>query len=113
MGSITRRMIPREPQSDRRARVAEYRPRRAASGGVLLIHQGSAGQPAQRALPLQQLVTLSIYWFGIQTIWGGLGVVVLPGRFDDLSRATSGTMLAVIFVIGAIAPSIIQPTLAG
>jgi MFS family permease len=71
----------------------------------------AAGQAPQRDLPLRQLLTLSIYWFGIQTIWGGLGVVVLPGRFDDISRATSGTMLAVIFVIGAIAPIIVQPTI--
>ena len=69
------------------------------------------GEPTRRDLPLAQLLSLSVYWFGIQTIWGGLGVVVLPGRFDDISRATSGTMLAVIFVIGAIAPIIIQPTI--
>jgi MFS family permease len=67
-------------------------------------------QSARRALPLHQLLTLSIYWFGIQTIWGGLGVVVLPGRFDDLSRATSGTLLAIIFLVGAVAPIIVQPT---
>ncbi|MEO5986297.1 MAG: MFS transporter [Candidatus Limnocylindria bacterium] len=61
-------------------------------------------------LPLSQLVTLSIYWFGIQTIWGGLNITIIPGRLDDLSRDTQGTLLAVIMLAGAIAPILIQPT---
>ena len=65
---------------------------------------------AGRMLPLTQLLTLSVYWFGIQTIWAGLNVVVLPGRFDDLSRSTAGTLLAVTFVLGAVAPIVVQPT---
>jgi len=62
-------------------------------------------------LPLSQLVTLSIYWFGIQTIWGGLNITIIPGRLDDLSRDTQGTLLAIIMIAGAIAPIIIQPTI--
>jgi len=61
-------------------------------------------------LPLSQLVTLSIYWFGIQTIWGGLNITIIPGRLDDLSRDTQGTLLAIIMLAGAVAPIIIQPT---
>ena len=61
-------------------------------------------------LPLSQLVTLSIYWLGIQTIWGGLNITIIPGRLDDLSRDTQGTMLAIIMLAGAVAPIIIQPT---
>ena len=61
-------------------------------------------------LPLSQLVTLSIYWLGIQTIWGGLNITIIPGRLDDLSRDTQGTLLAVIMIAGAVAPIIIQPT---
>jgi MFS family permease len=70
-------------------------------------------QPApepQRALPFSQLLTLSIYWLGIQTIWGGLNITIIPGRLDDLSRDTQGTLLAVIMIAGAIAPILIQPT---
>ena len=63
------------------------------------------------SLPLSQLVTLSIYWFGIQTIWGGLNITIIPGRLDDLSRDTQGTLLAIIMLAGAIAPIIIQPTI--
>ena len=63
------------------------------------------------SLPMSQLVTLSIYWFGIQTIWGGLNITIIPGRLDDLSRDTQGTLLAIIMLAGAIAPIIIQPTI--
>ncbi len=62
------------------------------------------------SLPLSQLVTLSIYWFGIQTIFGGLNITIIPGRLDDLSRDTQGTLLAIIMVVGAVAPIIVQPT---
>ena len=62
-------------------------------------------------LPIGQLLTLSIYWFGIQTIWGGLNVIIIPGRLDDLSRETQGTLLAITFIAGAVAPIVIQPTI--
>ena len=68
-------------------------------------------QPSRIRLPLSQLVTLSIYWFGIQTIWGGLNITIIPGRLDDLSRDTQGTLLAIIMLAGAIAPIIVQPTI--
>ena len=67
-------------------------------------------EPPRERLPLAQLVTLSIYWLGIQTIWGGLNITIIPGRLDDLSRDTQGTLLAVVMLVGAVAPIIIQPT---
>lgn len=67
-------------------------------------------QPPRERLPMTQLVTLSIYWLGIQTIWGGLNITIIPGRLDDLSRDTQGTLLAIIMLAGAVAPIIIQPT---
>lgn len=66
--------------------------------------------PARERLPLSQLVTLSVYWLGIQTIWGGLNISILPARADDMSRDTAGTLLAIIFIAGAVAPILIQPT---
>ncbi|HEY6608219.1 MAG TPA: MFS transporter, partial [Candidatus Limnocylindria bacterium] len=47
---------------------------------------------------------------GIQTIWGGLNITIIPGRLDDLGRDTQGTMLAVIMIVGAVAPILVQPT---
>jgi MFS family permease len=68
-------------------------------------------QPSARgALPLTQLVTLSIYWLGIQTIWGGLNTIVIPQRIDALNPGAQGVLLAVIIAVGAVAPIIVQPT---
>jgi MFS family permease len=61
-------------------------------------------------LPMPQLLTLSIYWLGILTIWGGLDNVVVPQRLLDLDRASAGTLQAIIAVVGVIAPILIQPT---
>ncbi len=74
-----------------------------------MIETETDRQP-RRSLPLSQLVTLSIYWLGIQTIWGGLNITIIPGRLDDLGRDTQGTMLAVIMIVGAVAPIVVQPT---
>jgi MFS family permease len=67
--------------------------------------------PSRPLLPFSQLLTLSVYWFGIQTIWGGLNVIIIPGRLDDLSRETQGILLAITFIAGAVAPIVIQPTI--
>ena len=72
---------------------------------------GTLLERSRAALPLSQLLTLSIYWLGIQVIWGGLNITIIPGRLDDMSRDTQGTMLAVIMVVGALAPIIVQPTI--
>ncbi|HYM53165.1 MAG TPA: MFS transporter, partial [Candidatus Dormibacteraeota bacterium] len=71
---------------------------------------GQAAQPGRPLLPFHQLLTLSIYWLGIQTIWGGLNTIIIPGRLDDMSRETAGTLMAIIFIAGAVAPILIQPT---
>ncbi len=71
----------------------------------------NAGVQSRQSLPLSQLVTLSIYWLGIQTIWGGLTIIVIPGRLDDMNRDLAGTLAAIIFLIGAVAPLIVQPTI--
>ncbi|HEX5038835.1 MAG TPA: MFS transporter [Candidatus Limnocylindria bacterium] len=72
--------------------------------------QTTASERSRGFLPLSQLLTLSIYWLGIQTIWGGLNITIIPGRLDDMSRETQGTMLAIIMIAGAVAPIVIQPT---
>jgi MFS family permease len=72
---------------------------------------GPSAQPGRPSLPFHQLLTLSVYWLGIQTIWGGLNTIIIPGRLDDLSRDTQGTLLAIIFIAGAVAPILIQPTI--
>ncbi len=65
----------------------------------------------QAALPLRQLLSLSVYWLGIQTIWGGLNTIVIPQRIDALNPGSQGLLLALIIAVGAVAPIIVQPTI--
>ena len=66
--------------------------------------------PQRTSLPLTQLVTLSIYWLGIQTIWAGLNNVVLADRFNTLGPGIAGSLLAITMGAGAIAAILVQPT---
>lgn len=61
-------------------------------------------------LPLWQLFTLSVYWLGMNIIWGGLDVV-LQARMDDLVGVEqAGRGIALITVLGAVTAMIVQPT---
>ena len=66
-----------------------------------------------RALPLSQLVTLSIYWFGIVIIWGGLNKIILPAMIGRQPGGAEnlGVLLAIVVSVGVVAPIIIQPTI--
>ena len=66
---------------------------------------------ARVALPISQLLTLSVYWFGIVAIWGGLNQVILPQRLDLIDPARLGLLTALTVLIGGVAPIIIQPTI--
>jgi MFS family permease len=65
------------------------------------------------SLPLSQLITLSIYWFGIVIIWGGLNKIILPAMIADQpgGAANLGVLLAIIVTVGVVAPIVIQPTI--
>ena len=67
---------------------------------------------SRTALPIWQLVTLSIYWFGIVIIWGGLNKIILPAMIEDQpgGAANLGVLLAIIVTVGVIAPILVQPT---
>jgi MFS family permease len=66
----------------------------------------------KRSLPLWQLVTLSIYWFGIVIIWGGLNKIILPAMISEQPGGSEnlGVLLAILVTVGVIAPIVIQPT---
>ena len=70
-------------------------------------------EDARRPLPLSQLLTLSIYWFGIVIIWGGLNKIILPAMIGDQpgGAANLGVLLAILVTVGVIAPIVIQPTI--
>ncbi|HEV8655599.1 MAG TPA: MFS transporter [Candidatus Limnocylindria bacterium] len=70
----------------------------------------AAGRPAG-ALPWFQIFQLSIYWFGINAIWGGLNNVILQKRMDALvGPENAGTGIALLTALGAITAIIVQPT---
>jgi MFS family permease len=62
-------------------------------------------------LPFSHLLKLSIYWFGILTIWGGLNNVILPSRIEDIDKANAGTLLAIINGAAVLMAIIVQPTI--
>ena len=67
---------------------------------------------SKSVLPLWQLVTLSVYWFGIVIIWGGLNKIILPAMIEDQPGGAEnlGILLAILVTVGVIAPIVIQPT---
>jgi len=68
------------------------------------------GRPAA-LLPLRQLFQISIYWFGINAIWGAVDGVVLQERVPHLvDPGTGGTALALIKVVAVLMAIVVQPT---
>jgi MFS-type transporter involved in bile tolerance (Atg22 family) len=69
------------------------------------------GRPTQ-VLPLRQLFQLSVYWFGINAIWGGIDGVILQERVPDLVAADfGGRALAIAKVSAVIIAILVQPTI--
>jgi len=64
-------------------------------------------------LPLSQLLTLSIYWFGIVIIWGGLNKIILPAMIARQPGGAEnlGVLIALVVSVGVVAPILIQPTI--
>ncbi len=70
---------------------------------------GAAARPLER-LPLRQLYQLSVYWFGINAIWGGLNIV-LQERIPPLAPAgEGGRFLAIIDIAAVVVAVLVQPT---
>ena len=69
------------------------------------------GRPTQ-VLPLRQLFQLSVYWFGINAIWGGIDGVILQERVPELVAADfGGRALAIAKVSAVIIAILVQPTI--
>jgi MFS family permease len=72
----------------------------------------AAGAAADRPLlPMNMLVTLSVYWLGILTIQFGLGTQIVPTMVEDMVGVeNSGAGLAVINLVAVVASILVQPT---
>jgi MFS family permease len=78
---------------------------------VATVESQTTGRPVG-ALPIFQIFQLSIYWFGINAIWGGLNNVILQRRMDDLvGKENAGSGLALLTLLGAIVAILVQPTI--
>lgn len=62
---------------------------------------------------MRHLVTLSVYWLGIITIWNGLGKIILPLTIQSQpgGEAEYGIRIAILTSVGVIAPILVQPTI--
>lgn len=70
----------------------------------------ASAQSEGPALPFSHLLKLSIYWFGILTIWGGLNNIILPHRIELIDKANKGFLLAVINGVAVLMAIVVQPT---
>ena len=78
---------------------------------AIVVPGGEEGARPTEVLPLRQLLQLSVYWFGINSIMGGLGVVVQK-RIPALVQAPwDGPAIAFQSVVTMIMAAAIQPTI--
>ncbi len=78
-----------------------------AAGGEV-----SEGRPT-RALPLAQLLNLSVYWAGLNAVWAGLGFVVYPTRLAEMyGPAYAPTYVLLFETIPVLFAVLVQPTVA-
>src|SRR5688572_5202326 len=68
------------------------------------------GVAAVRELPLAHLIQLSIYWFGISIIWGGLDGMIIPHRLEVAYPADFGVRFAIVSAAAVIMAIVVQPT---
>jgi MFS family permease len=72
--------------------------------------EADAARPTER-LPMRQLLQLSVYWLGINSIMGGLGVVVQKRIPLLVPQGWDGPAVAVQSVLTMLMAAAIQPTI--
>ncbi len=68
------------------------------------------GRPTAR-LPLAQLLQVSVYWFGINAVWGGWSIVSQERIPELVPHDQYPLWIAVIAVLGMMVPLLLQPTI--
>jgi MFS family permease len=70
------------------------------------------GRPTA-VLPIRQLLTMSVYWLGLSSIFGGLSAI-LSGRLEFtglVAKGDAGRALFATTIVGVIVAVIVQPTI--
>jgi MFS family permease len=73
----------------------------------------AAGRPT-RAIPIPQLIRLSLYWLGLSAIWAGVDNI-LTGRIEYtglVAKENVGAAYAQMTIAGSIVAILVQPTIA-
>ena len=70
---------------------------------------GEEGRPT-RALPLAQLIQMSVYWFGLSAIFPGLDIALQARMPEIVGEDLAGRAIALVGVLGAIVAVVVQPT---
>src|SRR5947208_3498727 len=78
---------------------------------VVVAAGDEEGARPTEILPLRQLLQLSVYWFGINSIMGGLGVVVQKQVPVFVHAPWDGPAIALQSVVTMIMAAAIQPTI--
>ncbi|MEA2675282.1 MAG: hypothetical protein QOI92_2474 [Chloroflexota bacterium] len=78
---------------------------------VVLALEDDAGERPTVRLPLRQLLQISIYWLGINAIWGGVGIFNQQ-RVDDLAPpGEAGSYLNLMGWLALPVVLLVQPTI--
>jgi MFS family permease len=81
----------------------------AAMPTVAPVEQPQSARPTER-LPIRQLVQISIYWLGINAIWGGVGIFNQHRVEEFVGKDESGRYLALVGWLTLPVVLLVQPT---
>jgi len=79
--------------------------------GEIIVGDSEEGTRPTAILPLRELVQLSVYWFGINSIMGGLGVVVQKQIPALVAAPWDGPAIALQSILTMLMAAAIQPTI--
>jgi len=79
--------------------------------GEIIVGDSEEGARPTAILPLRELVQLSVYWFGINSIMGGLGVVVQKQIPALVPAPWDGPAIALQSILTMLMAAAIQPTI--
>ncbi len=77
------------------------------------VPQSDAQGRPTKALPLRQLIRMSLYWFGLSSIFAGL-TAILSGRLEftlEIPPGEVGRTLFLLTIGGAVIAMVVQPTI--
>jgi Na+/melibiose symporter-like transporter len=78
---------------------------------TVITADSGPGAPRVGILPRGQLLAISVYWFGINAMWGGYEIFGQYKVESIVGTATRGTTMGLLELGGAIVSILVQPTI--